>query len=205
MSATCVGKFWAVTSFVAAVASCVGFYFPYWLEGRYVTETGDVVPMYVGVFRRCTYPRGLPDGRVVIVEECGRYSTFLAIPSVAWQIGTIVTGTGSSLALLLSLAAIISLCVPNIVTVRLARTAGVLQLLAGVLVATGVSVYPYGLGNRETTQICGVTSRPYHLGDCNLYWAFYLAAMGGGLTILCSTLTCHAYRNKTDRHAPYPV
>ena len=42
----------------------VGFYCPYWLEGDYVTEEGDVVPMFFGTFRRCSYLRGRLDGQV---------------------------------------------------------------------------------------------------------------------------------------------
>lgn len=86
MSATCIGKLWALTSFVASVACAVGYYFPYWLEGFHVADSGDLVPMYFGVFRRCAYPKAGPDERVEIANECGIYSTFLDIPSVYWQV-----------------------------------------------------------------------------------------------------------------------
>lgn len=86
MTTTCIGKFWAVTSFLASAAIAVGYYFPYWLEGNYLTADGGEIPMYFGIFRRCTYPQLQADGTVWVVEECGRYSTFNDIPSIFWQV-----------------------------------------------------------------------------------------------------------------------
>uniref|UniRef100_A0A0B6ZPP5 Uncharacterized protein n=1 Tax=Arion vulgaris TaxID=1028688 RepID=A0A0B6ZPP5_9EUPU len=205
MSATCVGKFWAVISFLASVACSVGYYFPYWLEGFYVAENGDVVPMYFGVFRRCSYPQLGQDGGVKIVDECGIYSTFMDIPSLYWQIATVTVGTGACLSLLLSLTALVSLCIRDVITVKMARIAGVMQLLAGLLVGGGVAIYPNGWDTTQVVQACGHKSDVYNLGDCSLYWAFYTTAAGAGLTILCSSLTCHAFKQKPYYRNTYDV
>lgn len=206
MSVTCTGKLWALTSFVASVACAVGYYFPYWLEGFYVADSGELVPMYFGVFRRCAYPRLTADARVEIVNECGIYSTFWDIPSLYWQISTVTVGVGACLALLLSLTALVSLCVRDIVTVKLARTGGILQLFAGLLVGSGVAIYPHGWSSTQVLQACGHRSDSYTLGDCSLYWAFYSTAAGAGVTILCSTLTCHAFKQKPYyERTPYDV
>ncbi|CAG5132068.1 unnamed protein product [Candidula unifasciata] len=196
MSVTCIGKLWALTSFVASVACAVGYYFPYWLEGFYVTDNGELVPMYFGVFRRCAYPRLGADGRVEIVNECGIYSSFTDIPSLYWQISTVTVGAGTCLALLLSLTSLVCLCVRDIITVKVARTGGVLQLLAGLSVGAGVAIYPHGWDSTQVVQACGHRSSSYYPGDCSLYWAFYTTAAGAGLTILCSTVTCQAFKQK---------
>ncbi|KAK3782124.1 hypothetical protein RRG08_046152 [Elysia crispata] len=196
MSATCVGKFWAVTSFVASVATAAGFYFPYWIQGYYVTYDGEKFPMYFGTFRRCSYPRLTQDDLIEVVDACGRYTTFLDIPSVWWQISTISIGTGACLALLISLTGLISLCIRDIITVKIARTIGLAQTAAGLLVGGGVAIYPNGWSAVEVRQACGGFSEPYVLGDCAFCWAFYMTSVGGGLSLLCAAFTCHAFHQK---------
>lgn len=121
-----VGVFWAFSSLLAALAASVGFYMPFWLRG-YMGE----MPVYFGVFRRCNYPRMNEYGNLVMVEECGRYSTFGDIPSLSWQIGTLTIGVGCGLAMLVSLTAILAVCIQGIVSPTIARVAGILQLCAG--------------------------------------------------------------------------
>ncbi|XP_055868113.1 LHFPL tetraspan subfamily member 6 protein-like [Biomphalaria glabrata] len=201
MSTTCIGKLWVVTSFAASIASAVGYYFPYWLEGFYIHESGLRHPMYFGVFRRCSYPQLREDGNVAIVDECGRYTTFEDIPSLYWQISTITVGIGACLSLLLSLTAVVTLCVSDIITVRVARLTGVVQLFAGLLLGGGLAVYPNGWDTIQVRQACGGTSGVYQLGGCSLCWAFYLTAAGAGVTMFCSSLVCHAYKNKVNNRA----
>lgn len=205
MAVTCVGKLWALTSFLGAVSSCVGFYFPYWLTGEFLTRQGDHVPMHFGTFRRCTYPLTLGDGTVVVMDRCARYSSFLDIPSLWWQVSTVAAGAGAGLSLLLALTAAITLCLADLVTVGVARLMGGVQVTAGLLVGAGVAIFPLGWDNGEVRQLCGGTAGPYVMGDCSLYWAFYCVAAGAGLTLLSAPLTCHAYRDKTVRLTPCPV
>ncbi|KAK3697698.1 hypothetical protein RRG08_000792 [Elysia crispata] len=133
MSATCVGKLWAITSFVTSVATAIGFYFPYWIRGHYVSHDGEKSPLYFGTFRRCSYPRLTSDHSVEIDDGCGRYSTFVDIPSVWWQITTISVGSGVSLALVVSLTGLVSLCIADIITTKIARTIGLVQMAAGLV------------------------------------------------------------------------
>jgi len=121
-----VGIFWAFASLLASIAASVGFYMPYWLRGY----MGDK-SVYFGVFRRCNYPRMDQFGSLVMVEECGRYSTFEDIPSLSWQIGTLTIGVGCGIAMLVSLTAILAVCIHGIVSSTVARVAGILQLMAG--------------------------------------------------------------------------
>lgn len=192
-----VGVFWAFSSLLAALAASVGFYMPFWLRG-YMGE----MPVYFGVFRRCNYPRMNEYGNLVMVEECGRYSTFGDIPSLSWQIGTLTIGVGCGLAMLVSLTAILAVCIQGIVSPTIARVAGILQLCAGLLIGAGVGIYPNGWDSSEVQQACGYTSQPYYMGECTLFWSFYLTAAGAAVTLIGSAMSCHASKRKFG-HAPY--
>lgn len=126
---TGMGIFWAFVSLAAAVVASVGFYMPFWLRG-FMGDTS----VYFGVFRRCNYPRLDDEGSLIIVEECGRYSTFTDIPSLSWQISTVTIGVGCGLAMLISLTAILAVCIRDIITPVVAKVAGVLQLCAGEVI-----------------------------------------------------------------------
>ena len=122
------GIFWALVSLLASMGASVGFYMPYWLSGS-LPNLGDQ-KTYFGVFRRCNYPYR-EDGNILLKEECGRYSSFSDIPSLWWQIGTVVIGVGCALAVLVALAAVLAICIQDIVTPKVAKIAGVLQNCAG--------------------------------------------------------------------------
>lgn len=123
---TRVGIAWALVSFLAALVSSVGYYLPYWLRGH--MDRSDV---YFGIFRRCNYPHLADSGQLIMVKECGRYTTFSDIPSFYWQIATVAIGTGCGLALLISLTSILAICIRDIFTPSVAKLAGVFQVIAG--------------------------------------------------------------------------
>ena len=124
------GVFWAFTSLIAAFGASVGFYLPYWLQG---TLRGTTV--YFGVFRRCNYPHvASGNSDAVIVNECGRYATFGDIPTLSWQIATLLIGVGCGLALLVSFIAILSVCINDIMSPTVARSVGTVQFCAGKFV-----------------------------------------------------------------------
>ena len=129
------GIFWAFTSFFGAIASCVGFFMPYWITGRmslHVLGFPDrTVPVHFGVFRRCNYPATNADGLLTMVLECGRYTTFLDIPSLSWKIATLTLGTGCCLCMLVALTAMFGVCVRGVLIPTVARTAGIIQLCSG--------------------------------------------------------------------------
>ncbi|XP_059820012.1 LHFPL tetraspan subfamily member 6 protein isoform X1 [Hypanus sabinus] len=125
-SLTCAGVLWAVLSLLCAAASCTGFFMPYWLLGSQLDK-----PVSFGVFRRCTYPVRQDDHpqSVVMVEQCGRYATFLGIPSLAWKICSVVTGVGCGLLLLVALTAIMGCCVSELISRTVGRVAGGIQFV----------------------------------------------------------------------------
>lgn len=126
-SLTCVGVVWALISLLSAAASCVGFFMPYWLLGSQMGK-----PVSFGTFRRCSYPvRDEVHGGTVMMENCGRYASFLSIPSLEWRICTVVMGTGCGLLLLVALTALMGCCVSDIISRAIGRAAGGIQLVGG--------------------------------------------------------------------------
>lgn len=126
-SLTCTGVVWAFFSFLCAGVSCVGFFMPYWLLGSQLEKS-----VSFGTFRRCSYPvRDESRQITVMVEQCGRYASFQAIPSVEWRICTVVTGLGCGLLLLVALTALMGCCVSELISRTVGRVAGGIQFLGG--------------------------------------------------------------------------
>ncbi|XP_053404542.1 LHFPL tetraspan subfamily member 6 protein-like [Mercenaria mercenaria] len=195
-----IGVFWAFSSFVSSVILCVGFFMPHWITGQmfiqHIGKSGQTVPVQFGIFRRCNYPAINAHGELTVVLECGRYTTFTDIPSTSWQIATLVIGMACGICMLVSLTALFGICVKGVVIPTVARSAGILQMCSGLLMATGVGIYPNGWDSPEVQQACGNASKSYHLGDCSLSWCFYMTSVGIGVTLMCSALAFHAPKRK---------
>lgn len=190
------GVCWAVLSFASAALSCTAFYLPYWLHGSLFNST-DV---YFGSFRRCNYPRLTPLGTVVVVRECGRYTTFADIPSVSWQVSTVAVGVGGALALLVGFTALMACCMTDIVNKATARTAGFVQLVAALLVSVGLVIFPNGWHTREVKEACGGTSDAFVLGSCRLSWSFFLLVVSVICLLICVGLSFKASRVKSGSY-----
>ncbi|XP_059370842.1 LHFPL tetraspan subfamily member 6 protein isoform X2 [Carassius carassius] len=128
-SLTCTGMIWALVSLLSAAASCVGFFMPYWLLGSQMDK-----PVSFGTFRRCSYPvRDEERQATIMLEQCGRYASFQGIPSMEWQICTVVTGVGCGLLLLVALTAVMGCCISELISRTIGRAAGGMQFVgAGI-------------------------------------------------------------------------
>ena len=125
----CVGVLWVLLSFLATSLSCIGFYSPFWLEGSMRNNT----PTYLGLWRRCNYLKVAEDNAaaIEIVYECGRYATFMDIPSIWWQIGTVTVGTGCGLLILVTFLGMFGCCCAGVISHRTAKVCAHIQLFAG--------------------------------------------------------------------------
>ena len=56
------------------------------------------------------------------------------------------------------------------------------------------------VASKEVKDVCG-DSDSYQLGNCNLFWAYYLTMIGGGLTCLCFCLSFIASSSKKHRYS----
>ena len=66
-----------------------------------------------------------------LVEECGRYESFSAMPSFYWQLAVVCAAGGASLSLLLVLLLLPSMCMSDIVSHGTAPVVGFFQIVAG--------------------------------------------------------------------------
>ncbi|XP_045394546.1 LHFPL tetraspan subfamily member 1 protein [Eulemur rufifrons] len=190
-SLTLVGTLWAFLSLVTAVASSTSYFLPYWLFGSQLGK-----PVSFSTFRRCNYPVRGEGHSLIMVEECGRYASFSAIPSLAWQMCTVVTGAGCALLLLVALAAVLGCCMEELISRMMGRCMGAAQFVGGLLISSGCALYPLGWNSPEIMQTCGNVSNQFQLGTCRLGWAYYCAGGGAAAAMLiCTWLSCFAGRN----------
>ncbi|XP_077987278.1 LHFPL tetraspan subfamily member 6 protein-like [Glandiceps talaboti] len=185
------GIVWAIISLIGTSVACAGYYLPYWIQGSYKNHT-----VHLGIFRRCNYYKD-----DVMILECGRYTTFSDIPTLSWQICTIVIGVGCGLAILISLTALLSCCISDLITRKVGRIAGGLQFLAGALIATGCVLYPNGWNHIEVQQVCDNQAESYNLGSCKIVWAYFMCSIGAILIVIASFLTFKAGKGKMGSYA----
>ncbi|XP_070222152.1 LHFPL tetraspan subfamily member 1 protein isoform X2 [Bos mutus] len=159
-SLTLVGTLWAFLSLVTAVASSTSYFLPYWLFGSQLGK-----PVSFSTFRRCNYPVRGEGQSLIMVEECGRYASFSAIPSLAWQMCTVVTGAGCALLLLVALAAVLGCCMEELISRMMGRCMGAAQFVGGLLISSGCALYPLGWNSPEIMQTCGNVSNQFQLGN----------------------------------------
>ncbi|XP_066506449.1 LHFPL tetraspan subfamily member 6 protein [Hoplias malabaricus] len=197
-SLTCVGVCWALLSLLCAVVCCVGFFMPYWLLG---SQLGTSVSF--GTFRRCSYPvLDETHGGTVMLEQCGRYASFQGIPSLEWRVCTVAAGAGCGLLLLVALTAVMGCCVSDLISQTIARAAGGVQFLGGLLIGSGCVLYPLGWDSEEVRQTCSNRSSQFQLGSCELGWAFYCTGAGAAVAmLLCPWMSCFA--GKKQKQYPY--
>uniref|UniRef100_A0ABI7VVK6 LHFPL tetraspan subfamily member 1 n=1 Tax=Felis catus TaxID=9685 RepID=A0ABI7VVK6_FELCA len=158
-SLTLVGTLWAFLSLGTAVASSTSYFLPYWLFGSQLGK-----PVSFSTFRRCNYPVRGEGHSLIMVEECGRYASFRAIPSLAWQMCTVVTGAGCALLLLVALAAVLGCCMEGLISRMMGRCMGAAQFVGGLLISSGCALYPLGWNSPEIMQTCGNVSNQFQLG-----------------------------------------
>ncbi|KAM4696924.1 LHFPL tetraspan subfamily member 1 protein [Rhinophrynus dorsalis] len=187
-SLTLTGILWAFLSLLSAAICCTSFFMPYWLFGIQMGK-----PVSFSTFRRCTYPAQTEHRSVVMVEQCGRYASFSAIPSLSWQICTLVISIGCTLLLMVSLAAVLGCCIGDLISRMTGRLQGAMQFVGGLLISSGCALYPLGWNSPEIQQACGNASSQFQLGTCKLGWAYYCTGGGAAVAMLiCTWLSCCA-------------
>ncbi|XP_050541146.1 LHFPL tetraspan subfamily member 1 protein-like isoform X2 [Daktulosphaira vitifoliae] len=154
----------------------------------------DQADAYFSSFRRCNYPRHISNG-TIIIRECGRYARFNDIPSVWWQVSTVLIGSATAITVIVAVSSISACCVTHVIQKSTAKIAGYLQLLAAALVSGGGAFYPIGWDNREVKESCGNISGPYKLGTCHLSWSVYMLGSSVVLLLLCFYLSFYASRD----------
>lgn len=199
---TPVGYGWVILSLVSSLCVATGFYIPIWIVGS-IDINGKKVQTFFGSFRRCNYPIFDRDSNVFRIEEkCGRYSTFGDIPSLHWQVATVIIAAGCALSLLLTFILIPACCIRDIVTRSSALVIGLMQVLAAVAVSVGCVIYPLGWNVREVRDACGAAADQFLLGSCEFGWAYVLMLTGSALLLLCGLLSVKGGKRRGWRDPP---
>lgn len=136
-SMTAYGWFWALVSIAAAGTACTSFYWADWVHGQTQLpfEIGENETFRFGLFRRCNYIQVNSSGSansqsVSLQKECGRYQNFNDIPSVYWQVSTVLFGVGAGVLVLVALTAFFALFLEDVCNKTLSVAAGLSQFLA---------------------------------------------------------------------------
>ena len=135
-SLSCTGIFWSLVSTLAMLSSVIAFIAPYWLQGELTIASSESeynhTKTYFGLWRRCNYYALSTDGHGVdIVDGCGRYETFMDIPSIWWQISSVAMCVGCVICIFIGFYSLFACCLDHVMTKSLAQALGVCQLLAG--------------------------------------------------------------------------
>uniref|UniRef100_A0A7M4EPP6 LHFPL tetraspan subfamily member 1 n=1 Tax=Crocodylus porosus TaxID=8502 RepID=A0A7M4EPP6_CROPO len=192
-SLTLVGVLWAFLFILTAVASSAGYFMPYWLLGSQLGK-----PVSFGLFRWCIYLAQIHERSLVTMEERGRYASFDAIPSLSWQICTVVTEAGCAMLLLVALAAILGCCAEEAISWMMGCFLGAVPFVRGnvssLCYINSLTGFRPLMGNKcdeqpEIQQACGNVSNQYQLGK--LGGALYCTGGGAAMTMLIYTwLSC---------------
>lgn len=179
-----IGVLWGVFTICFAIINIVVFVQPQWIGDTQDSKgTG-----YFGLWQWCAgggvggSVGGSNSGRVSGVETAGRslecrgqldqFSTLLNTPS---RVATVLVGLSVVLTLLTICAMLLFFFLRSSTVFHLA---GSMQLLAALLLGVGVAVFPAGWSASEVRAVCGPTARQYHVGECEVRWAFVLAIIG---------------------------
>ena len=134
-SLSCVGMIWAFLSVVSMITTLIGFFMPFWISGQ-ISLPGKpnyTASTHFGLWRRCNYLILNGDDSLDIEDACGRYAAFTDIPTVWWQIATVLVGVGCALSVFIAFLGLLMCCVSKVFGSTLAKTTAVLQFMAGEL------------------------------------------------------------------------
>uniref|UniRef100_A0AC35UB47 Lipoma HMGIC fusion partner-like protein n=1 Tax=Rhabditophanes sp. KR3021 TaxID=114890 RepID=A0AC35UB47_9BILA len=175
-----IGLIWFGCSILSTLIAMIGFYSTYWIVGN--LELSEQISF--GCWRVCNY-REFDEitNNYIIRKQCGRY-IFLSMPSVYWQITTVLIGVGILVNVCILIFLIPFTFVDNILSKNSALLCGLGQVLTGVIIFIGCSIYPLGFDNSEIFDACG-QSEPYITGRCFIGWALYCEYGASILLLIC--------------------
>ncbi|KAK8390124.1 hypothetical protein O3P69_012987 [Scylla paramamosain] len=114
--------------------------------------------------------------------QLDQFDTLLNTPS---RVATVLVGLSVVLTLLTICAMLLFFFLRSSTVFHLV---GSMQLLAALLLGVGMAVFPAGWSASQVRAVCGPTARQYHVGECEIRWAFMLAIIGVLDAIVLSTL-----------------
>ncbi|CAL8096976.1 unnamed protein product [Calicophoron daubneyi] len=183
-----------------------------------------MLPSSLGIYRRCVYPvyliqeydiakneaesTVLPDHNearslVKLRMNCGHYN-FYDIPHTAWKLGLALLVIACAFLCFLTFFLMFAGIYLSVLNSReIVRSCQAILLLSGSMVLICCAAYPIGWSdNPEVMQICGEDSANFHLGRCQIGWAYFLTLLGGLLSIAAAIIPSLCRRTSAQRKPP---
>ncbi|XP_054708703.1 LHFPL tetraspan subfamily member 2a protein-like [Uloborus diversus] len=181
---------WTSLSVLVALTCTAGFIETEWL----VRENDNTAPHIVLTYDRSSlvYTLGMfsicyRDYPSQTSFRCHRFGV-TRFPSAFWQGTCVLYGTGCVLQTCSVLVLLLSLPQSHNVRKIGAQLVSRTHLVAGVLQAAGLLLYPMILESNVGRLHCGAYSRPWTLNKCRLGWAYVASAAGTLLSFYCPFL-----------------
>ncbi|XP_020820434.1 LHFPL tetraspan subfamily member 7 protein-like [Phascolarctos cinereus] len=170
-----VGGFWALLSCGLAALCALGLLSPAWIVPPAPHGPKTAPPPPLGLLGPCLAPAPRPCAPFAL----GGLRSFGDIPASAWQTSTVLCSGGWVLLALSALLAVVSVFLPSgLLERRVCALAGYMQMAAVFIMASGLLVYPLGLGSASVKSSCGNSIGIYNVGSCQLGWGYTLAIVG---------------------------
>jgi len=178
-----VGVMWGIFTICYAIINIVVFLQPQWIGDR----RNVAGAYYVGLYDWCEVTT-TSVGSQLCTSKVDRFDTIIdpAFKAAAFFIGF------SAIMILLTIVMFVLFIFIRPGPVFVA--CGVVQSVATMCMFLGCVIFPAGWDNSTIKGICGAESGQYHLGDCEMRWAYILAIIGIFdclfLAILAFVLAC---------------
>ncbi|KAL1502205.1 hypothetical protein ABEB36_007381 [Hypothenemus hampei] len=168
-----IGVLWGIFAICYSIIVVVAFITPEWI--------GNVQGENPGKFGLWTQCYAEETG-----EVCkGRLDDIMSIANKSFQGATGLVGLAAGTSILaIGLMILFFFCHSTTVF----HICGWMQLISGASLIAGCALYPYGWSDEFVRSICGSAADQYQFGDCNIRWAYILAAIGCLDAIVLATL-----------------
>ena len=161
-----VGVTWALLTCCFLIINIIVF-----AEDQWIGDTDDSPGTgWVGLYRLCEL---VNNGRVEICE--GYFQNFNSILTDSFKAATFFIGVSVLLIFLCILLFILFLFISEIYVYIIC---GIIQVISTIFMFLGCVIYPGGWDHIMVRRICGDEASGYHLGKCDMRWAYILAIIG---------------------------
>jgi len=161
-----VGITWALLTCCFLIINIIVFAEDQWIGDTYETPGAG----WVGLYTVCEL---VNSGREEICE--GHFQNFNSILMGSFKAATFFIGVSVLLIFLCILLFVLFLFIAEIYVYIIC---GVIQVISTIFMFLGCVIFPGGWDHIYVKRICGDNARGYHLGDCDMRWAYILAIIG---------------------------
>jgi len=214
---------WSVMTIAGSLMILVALFTNQWLIGNVRIPSGGVLnsvldqlnqvtsgvspTRMMGLFIDCNRPEGnlifegecVPD--IEVLEMQMKSSSNDEFPH-AWKAGIACFIVGLAIMVLTVLLSLLTPCFRSCKCCSVFTFCGSVQAFSAVLFTLGLIAYPAGWNSEKVKLLCGPSSE-FHLGNCHIGGAYWLAVAGTVCAYLASSLTAFAYKSTKSQKTTY--